>query len=52
MRLGVLLSLQLSHMILEIHTFCAVLGCQSGQSETENGGDLCYCYFADYFCGN
>ena len=52
MRLGVLLSLQLSHMILEIHTFCAVLGCQSGQSETQNGGDVCYCYFADYFCGN
>ena len=31
MRLGVLLSLQLLHMILKIHTFCAVLGCQSGQ---------------------
>ena len=31
MRLSVLLSLQLSHMILKIHTFCAVLGCQNRQ---------------------
>ena len=22
------------------------------ENETENGGDVCYCYFADYFCGN
>ena len=31
MRLGELLSLQLSHLILKIHTFCAVLGCQNRQ---------------------
>ena len=47
MRLGVLLLLQLSHMILKIHTFCACRVVKIDKNETENGGDVCYCYFAD-----
>ena len=41
MRLGVLLSLQLSHMILKIHTFCAVLGCQNRQKMRRRMVEMC-----------
>ena len=48
MRLGALLSLQLSHMILKIHTFSALCWVvKIDKNETKNGGDVCYCYFAD-----
>ena len=29
---------------------CAGLS-KSTKNETKNGGDVCYCYFAHYFCG-
>ena len=47
MTLGVLLSLQLSHDFENSHLLrCAGLS-KSTKSETENDGDVCYCYFAD-----